>query len=50
MQASFRIAGEIQRTMDDDHLLGLFTSENLSEFIMLRQMSVAHERLTESRG
>ena len=32
---------------DEDHLLGLLTSENLSEFILLRQMSLAHEHLAK---
>jgi hypothetical protein len=32
--------------MDGDHLLGLLTAENLYEFMMLRQVSVAQARVS----
>jgi len=43
--------GAVALVMDDeDHLLGLLTSENLSEFIMLRQGSMAHQQVNAPRG
>lgn len=40
--------GAVALVMDgENRLLGLLTSENLSEFILLRQMSLAHEHLAK---
>jgi stage IV sporulation protein FB len=40
--------GAVALVMDgEDRLLGLLTSENLSEFILLRQMKLAHEHLAK---
>jgi Mg/Co/Ni transporter MgtE len=43
--------GAVALVMDaEDHLLGLLTSENLSEFIVLRQGSLAHQQVNDPRG
>jgi len=39
-------AGACALVMDGDRLVGLLTSENLSEFILLRQVSLAQERMS----
>ena len=35
---------------DQDHLLGLLTSENLSEFILLQQGRLAHQQINGQRA
>jgi Zn-dependent protease/CBS domain-containing protein len=43
--------GAVALVMDDeDRLLGLLTAENLSEFVLLRQGSLAHEQIVGPRG
>jgi len=42
--------GAVALVMDDqDRLLGLLTAENLSEFILLRQGTLAHEQVQAPR-
>ena len=49
-EAFAKMGGSCALVMDDDNLLGMLTSENLSEFLLLRQISLIKAEDTQENG